>query len=124
MMNSRAITVVTLLALGAAVAGGLASLRRPSFLIEATLARATPLGSTKEAVKKSIESKGWHPQINATGFVKQESGRSAEVVGVTSFEVPLGEYGFRVRTSLVAFWGFDANGRLIEIWVWKTNDAP
>jgi hypothetical protein len=27
-------------------------------------------------------------------------------------------------SSLTAYWGFDENGKLIDVWVWKTIDAP
>ncbi len=31
---------------------------------------------------------------------------------------------FPFQTDVLAYWGFDANNRLIEVWVDKQTDAP
>lgn len=47
-------------------------------------------------------------------------------VGVKSIWALLYEYSNHpmMRTSITADWGFDKNGKLIDIFVWKTIDAP
>jgi len=57
------------------------------------------------------------------GFLNQKTG---QVVGVQSIWAVLGERRlwpiYHVSTS--AYWGFDREGALVDIWVWKTVDAP
>ena len=50
--------------------------------------------------------------------------RLPETVGVTSIEAEVGRYWLPFCTTVTAFWGFDSEGRLIDVWVWKTPDAP
>ena len=50
-----------------------------------------------------------------------------KIVGSSSLEMHLGEYRelpIPLSTDVTAFWGFDGNGRLIDVWVWKTTDGP
>jgi hypothetical protein len=108
-----------------AVGFGFTSLRRPASVIESSLLRMAPLGSSKADVLRAIEKQGWkHSSIRPVGFLKQESSRPRETVGTISIEAHLGDYGIFLNTSVVAYWGFDANGKLIAVWVWKTTDAP
>jgi hypothetical protein len=102
------------------------SLCRPESSIRASLLRGTPLGSTSQEVRAFVQSRGWLDRnyIGDSGFLKQEAGVPAVEVGVTSIRGELGRYwSVPFQTSVTAFWGFDANGRLIDIWVWKTTDG-
>jgi hypothetical protein len=62
-------------------------------------------------------------QSNNAGYLNQDSG---EVVGVKSIWSVIDEHQEAPlkKASISAYWGFDANSRLIDIWVWKTVDAP
>jgi hypothetical protein len=41
-----------------------------------------------------------------------------------SIRASLGNYqGIPFQANVTVFWGFDENGKLIGIWVWKTWDA-
>ena len=98
---------------------------RPAEMIERSLLRLTPIGSSIEDVQRAVENKGWqHRPISNAGFLKQESHRAMEVVGKKSLEAHVADYGWPFRTSVDAFWGFDEKGRLTDVWVWKTVDAP
>jgi hypothetical protein len=62
-------------------------------------------------------------QSTKAGYLNQDTGA---VVGVKSIwavvserkEAPL------TTTTMAAYWGFDKDDNLIDIWVWKTIDAP
>lgn len=115
--------------IGVAVIGSLAvvaanPLRRSEETIEASLLAATPLGSSAQDVVRALEKKGHPVRVSSAGVYKQKPGTKSEVVGVASIRVLLGEYRAPLITSVSAFFAFDADARLIEIWVWKTVDAP
>lgn len=118
---------VLLAAIGAGVAIviGAGSLRRPVSMIENSLLRLAPIGSSTDDVLRAVEAKGWeHSVVRNVGFLKQKAMHHAAVVGSSSLEAHLGDYGVFFRTSVDAYWGFDRDGRLLEVWVWKTTDAP
>jgi len=104
---------------------GCSSLRRSEGTIRGHLERLTPLGTQYDVAVQTLEHHFSHVQKNeTTGFLRQENGQQ-EVVGVKSIQVHLGEYRNVPigSTSVDAYWGFDKNGKLIEIWVWKTTDS-
>jgi hypothetical protein len=90
------------------------------------LLQQTPLGTDFSAVKKVVRDKGWLDSnyIETHGFMKQESGESPQEVGVASIRGSLGSYRLEWHIDVTAFWGFDTNGQLVDVWVWKTADAP
>lgn len=90
-------------------------LRRSEDGIEKWVEKATPLGSSFSDVKATATRHGWY-DANA----QRSDGR---VTG-KFIRGDLGEYGFPFRTSVTAFWLFDANDRLISVRIWKTSDAP
>jgi hypothetical protein len=99
------------------------SLFRSEASIRASLLRQTPLGSSSSDVRAFVDQQGWlvRNYAGSTGFLKQESGRPSEVVGVTSIEGNLGDF---LNRNVTAYWGFDSSNRLMDIWVWKTYAAP
>ena len=70
-------------------------------------------------VRKVMADKGWlvSSYVGNAGFVTREQ----KVVGVTSIEGNLGDLG---PMNVSAFWGFDRDDRLVDVWVWRTFDAP
>jgi len=41
-----------------------------------------------------------------------------------SIRAEVGSYwGVPFQTYVTIFWGFDSDGKLIDIWVWKTRDV-
>ena len=90
------------------------------------LLQQTPIGTSLNDVEKNLKSKGLSPRVSLnTGFSKREKG-STKVVGSQFIRASLGEYRSSLFfiTSVSVYWGFDENGKLIEIWVWKTQDGP
>lgn len=100
-------------------------LRRSESTIEAKLLREAPLGSSTEQVGAMIRRHGWklsYPLAN-TGFYDQRAPRPREV-GAKHFRASLGDYqGIPFKANVTAFWGFDENDKLIDLWVWKTWDG-
>lgn len=104
------------------------SLRKSPAAIREVLLSKTPIGSSINSTIAWLARDGHQkPLISKTsGFLKQE-GSGNSVVGVQSVSISLGEYHsfpFGFTTSVEAYWGYDADGRLVDIWVWKTTDAP
>ena len=88
---------------------------------------ATPLGSDIDSV--FAHCKSHYPDCkrdDEVGFYKQEIGESNRGVGNKHVKAFLGE--FRKSEYIIGvtsiFWGFDKNGSLIEVWVWRTYDGP
>ena len=102
------------------------SLRKNADELRMHLMREQPIGSPISAVENWIKKAGWKYAVSPTaGFLKQED-RKNSVVGVSSIKADLGEY-WRfpfLTTSVVAYWGFGPDGKLIDVWVWKTTDGP
>ena len=89
------------------------------------LYQMTPLGTSYDEVLRRVDDnyKFVHPN-ERTGFLRVDPAGS-QVVGVRSLEAHIVDYWhFPIGTTTVdAFWGFDRNNKLIEIWVWKTTDS-
>lgn len=92
-------------------------------LIRERLLKQTPLQSSKQLVIDFCDLKKLKCQVtDGRGFYR--SGEKVPV-GVKSIRGHLDDYtskGFNV--SIEAFWGFDADDRLVDIWVWDTYDGP
>jgi hypothetical protein len=112
----------------AAVAASPVGLRRSETAIRASILALTPLGSSSETVLALVQKEKWKSQglDNRSGFLKQEHGKKSEVVGVAHIQAYLGHHWTFpfLRTDVTAYWGFDTQGRLIDVWIWKTIDAP
>jgi hypothetical protein len=97
--------------------------------IRVSLLKQTPLGSSYQDVRSFLKKKRWLDESyfgEHSGFAKQEGGPPV-IVGVSSLSGQLGTYRtlpYFLETDVTAFWGFDANNQLIDIWVWKTTDGP
>lgn len=84
-----------------------------------------PPRSTIGVVAQNLRAKGLSPVLSNKGFLKQPAGSAMSIVGDSSIRVELGEY--RVfpfpKVSVTGFWGFNSEGKLVDVWVWKTTDA-
>jgi hypothetical protein len=101
-------------------------LRRSEEDIRTSILGLTPLGTDSSAVIAVVQNKGWRTDGYANvGFYRQFPKR--ELVGKSSIRASLGNYHglpyLIFSTNVTAFWGFDENRRLIDVWVWKTTDA-
>jgi len=59
-----------------------------------------------------------------TGFMRQENGKE-ELVGQKAIWAHLGGHrsGLLQTTSVSAYWGFDKEDKLIDIWIRSENDS-
>lgn len=92
--------------------------------VRTRLLEETPIGSSFDQVLaycKKMELKC--SQSSTAGFLNQDTG---DVVGVMSIWAVISEQRtspLSIR-STAAYWGFGNDGKLLDIWVWKTTDAP
>jgi hypothetical protein len=99
------------------------SIFTPDFLIRLSLLRQTPLGSTTAEVTAILIEKGWYnpKYLGTTGFLDQRGGTFRTIIGATSVSGNIGDLG---PMNLTAFWGFNEDGKLIDVSVWRTFDGP
>lgn len=101
------------------------SLRRSEETIRARLLEEVPLGSSMKQVEQQIAKHGWElDHIDTNGGFYDQRVKPAKVTGAKSIRASLGDYrGIPFMVNVTVFWGFDASGSLIDIWVWKTEDS-
>ncbi|GAB5382865.1 MAG: hypothetical protein Alis2KO_42060 [Aliiglaciecola sp.] len=100
-------------------------LRQTQSSIEQYVEEVTPLGSSMNDVISAINENGWNIDfVNENkGFYHQDITPNREV-GSKSIRAVMGEYRtILVTTSVTVFWGFDEQGKLTDIWVWKVNES-
>jgi hypothetical protein len=100
-------------------------LRRDVACIELNILDLTPYMLKFDEVVQKLEVNDYKISISKnSGFMKQENGKFT-VVGVSSIRSHIGDYWEFpfFRTSVTVFWGFNVDGRLTDVWVWKTTDA-
>lgn len=88
------------------------------------LLEKTPIGSSFDQVLEHCSKFNLKCfQSSTAGYLNQATGK---VVGVRSIWAVVDEHKDAPLkiVSIAAYWGFDSNGKLIDIWVWKTIDAP
>ena len=84
------------------------------------------MGSSMTDVEAMIHRNGWKLDYISTnaGFYDQRTNPPRQI-GMQSIRGELGEYrAILLSASVSAFWGFDREGKLIDLWVWKTWDGP
>lgn len=103
---------------------GLCNTKREN--IRDLLIQETPLGTTRGEVQQwLLRKKTFKFQVSEKGFLKRER-EQFSVVGVTSIRASLAKcfvFPFYQKT-IVADWGFDDRGNLIDVWVSTYVDAP
>lgn len=83
--------------------------------------RATPPGTSIDAVVAYCMANDYlFTRSDDAGFLNQDTKRA---VGVKMVKATVSEKKFFVTVTVVAFWGFDANGKLIDVWAWQTIDS-
>jgi len=82
----------------------------------------TPIGSSMEKVMEFCEMRKYNcKRSNSAGYLNQ---RTDAVVGVKSIWAGIDEKRiWLVTLTMSAHWGFDKDGRLLDIWIWRTIDA-
>ena len=103
------------------------SLREGAEKLEGLLLLEKPKGTSFSEVERWLkDEKKLSPKLSReAGFLKQSTSGNS-IIGKQSISASLGEYrSFPfLRTSVMGYWGFDEAGKLIDVWVWKTTDAP
>ncbi len=90
----------------------------------------TPLGSSMSQVEEVIQREGWDRVRvdHERGFLGQrERGTRTgflPTVGAMHIEANAGDFvGMPFQSNVTIFWGFDQDGKLIDVWAWRTIDA-
>jgi hypothetical protein len=101
-------------------------LRWPTGSIKNWLLGKAPLGSSVSEVKAVIAQQGWRLDLDWQGTNSLTSARDYPYVkGTHIINAYLGHYqGIPFRADIDAFWGFDDQGKLIDLHVRKDYDAP
>ena len=123
-------TMIKIGMIGVACCGVIAALLLGSPLkkdpqaIREELLREKPVGTSMGEIERWLtKDKKLEFTKVKTGFLKQDVVPTV-VVGVKSIHAKLGEYRSPLLTTVVAYWGFNERGDLIDVWVWKTTDGP
>lgn len=103
-------------------------LRRPPEVIRADLLKDAPLGMSFDQVQQFLASSGI-----VVIYVSKDKGLLRQdinppiLIGVQGIETKLGHYyfggDFFLPTNVYAYFAFDQDKRLIEIWVEKVTDS-
>jgi hypothetical protein len=117
-MKPLGVTVLVATAVVAAIGGVMVALdsnpmRRSADEIRKSVLQKTPLGVSHEAVTAVIAKEPWLPH---QGYI----GSKPPVEGVTHCAAQLGGYhGLLFRCEVHGYWAFDAQDRLIDVYVDK-----
>jgi hypothetical protein len=102
-------------------------MRLPPSIIRNSFLREVPLGTALPDLEHYlINERHLVVKVSKGGFYMQEPPARSKIVGAKTVSANLGTYTsiFLLETSVKAFFGLDENDCLIEIWIWKTVDAP
>lgn len=83
----------------------------------------TPIGTSFDDVKSFCDkAKLKCADSKTAGYLNQDTG---QVVGVSSIWAVIEERKDMpmTTTSISAYWGFNKDKKLVDIWVWKTIDT-
>jgi hypothetical protein len=104
-------------------------LRQSVEQIREDILELTPIGMGMDDVVEILEAVGndrkwWPLHINNNrGVVMGELGRSGATVGVQSIRVNMGGYRGVFYTSVLAWWAFDENSELIDVFVTRQSSG-
>ena len=89
--------------------------------VRTRLLQETPVGTSFEQVWNFCvaREKKCYQSLKA-GYLNQDTGK---IVGVYSIWANIDEQKLKAGT-ITAYWGFGSDSRLIDVWVWRTIDAP
>ena len=92
--------------------------------IRTKLLKETPIGTEFINVVLFCEKNNLEcNKSEKAGYLNQ---KTKEVIGVKSIWTTYRERktGRFFITSFAVYWGFDKNGKLVDVWVWKVIDGP
>ena len=103
-------------------------LHRSHASIRASLLKRTPPGATKEQVETFIAREGWRVSRDSAYLlpraVEQGGGPFVPEQVQSVLMADLGGYFIFIGTrEIYGLWGFDAEGRLVDVWIYKERDV-
>jgi hypothetical protein len=104
---------------------GLSLSKDPDHIREVLLTQ-TPVGTSSDNVAQVLQAHNYTMSRAKIGYVRRTGDSSFEEVGVTSIKADLGKYYTTPfsTTDVTGHWGFDVDGKLVNIWVSKGEDTP
>ena len=103
-------------------------LHRSHASIRASLLKRTPPGTSEVQVERFITKEGWHTSRDSAYLLSRAVAQGGgppvpkDVHSVLMAE--LGGYVIFIGTRCTyGLWGFDADGRLMDVWVYKERDV-
>jgi hypothetical protein len=103
------------------------TLRKGEQAIRHALLVRTPLGSSANNVLQELREAGYDPNLANYGIFQMEAGGHLATLGKYSIVLDIGSYRsffpFFITTDVTAYWGFDANQRLIDVRISKSTDG-
>lgn len=105
---------------------GCSELRKSEARIQQDILEVAPIGSDMSTVISMLQQKGYEiVWINRNSGFSDQRVRPAKVKGEMSIRSNFGDYrGFIFMVNVTVFFAFDEEGKLLDVWVWKTKDAP
>jgi hypothetical protein len=98
--------------------------RRNPAVIKQSLLEDAPVGSSMAAVAAAARRRGWNPiEAHDHGAEAKPHDGSRDRIGTKSIFVNAGSYAVVFTTHVEIHWGFDADGKLIDLVVYKDTDA-
>ena len=97
-------------------------LRWPQPAVHAWLLWKVPVGSSEKQLDQIASVTGWH--VNGTWPGRRPHSDWGGIDGATIVWVYLGGYRTILRADLDSFWAFDEHGRLVDVRIRRTIDAP
>ena len=92
--------------------------------IRKELLEKTPTGtSMNQVLELCSREKMTCKRSDSAGYLNQDTGKGVGVKSIWGIFLERKTTPLTIVTVEV-FWGFDKDGKLLDIWVWKTVDAP
>jgi hypothetical protein len=96
--------------------------------IRASVLKETPIGSSWDEVHAFIKQHRWPIlyESRVKGFLRSSPSRREVQAGIGAVECELGVTHFVLfpfPTDVLAYWEFDKNGRLIDVWIDQQTDV-
>jgi hypothetical protein len=103
-------------------------LHRSHASIRASLLKRTPLGTSKQQVERFVAKEGWRVSHDNAYLlpraVKQGGGPPVPTNVQNVLMADFGGYFIFLGTrEIYGLWGFDADGHLVDIWIYKERDT-
>lgn len=101
-------------------------LRKSEEAIKHNILNDVPLGSDMSEVLDFLKDNNREIiSVDRNGGFYDQRVRPAKETGKMSIQSNFGDYRKIIfRANVTVYFAFDEEGKLIDVWVWKTTDAP